>query len=229
MGGKREDIGLGELLRELLEEKSLSIGKLSILSGVDKSTISRIINKKQRANINHLEKISKALNVSLEKLLYSAGYELGTSKKDNIIKKEFVIGENYSEVEALIKITDIIKDSGLEKVISAELTKYEEYAKTDEGVNLIHESFEKKLKGIKGSGIFLEKIKKMYDIFCSKNISITEYMLTGSALLYFIISTDVIPDFIVPIGFLDDYIAMNIVNSGIEKLKSESIFDSSLS
>lgn len=229
MEAKREDNSLGELLKDLLEEKSLSIGKLSIISGVDKSTISRIINKKQKANINHLEKISKALNVSLEKLLYSAGYELGADKKDNLINKEFIIGENYNEIEALIKITDVIKDSGLEKVISAELAKYEEYAKTDEGVNLIHESFERKLKSIKGSGIFLEKIKKMYDTFCSKNISIAEYMLTGSALLYFIISTDVIPDFIVPIGFLDDYIAMNIVNSGIEKLKNESIFDNNLS
>ncbi|WP_235665746.1 DUF1232 domain-containing protein [Clostridioides difficile] len=30
-------------------------------------------------------------------------------------------------------------------------------------------------------------------------------------LIYFVISTDVIPDFVFPIGFMDDLVALNIV------------------
>ncbi|HAU4840698.1 TPA: helix-turn-helix transcriptional regulator, partial [Clostridioides difficile] len=40
----------GDLLKILLDEKELSMGELSKKSGIDKSTISRIANNKQKPN-----------------------------------------------------------------------------------------------------------------------------------------------------------------------------------
>ncbi|KMT23199.1 DUF1232 domain-containing protein [Clostridium cylindrosporum] len=220
----RNDNGkLGTILKSLLEENSLSIGKLSIKTEIDKATISRIINNKQKANMNHLDRFSKALNISLEVLLQAAGYNL--SKVDNKIcmrdKGTYCFDENYDELESLLKMIELPENSELKKTISFELKKYEEYAKTTEGKNIIYENFEKKLTNLNGSGAFLEKLTHMYQRFCSKNTSLREIILTGSALLYFITSTDVLPDFIVPIGFLDDFIAMKIVLNSMDSIEDK--------
>lgn len=231
---KNKNGDLGHLLKGLLNEKSLSIGKLSKLSNIDKATISRIINNKQKANINHLEKISFVLNVPLEKLLDSIGYNMKGSKEEcknntsGVSIKELVIGEDYNEIESLVKITNHLKDSGLEEIIIKELKKYKEFAKTEEGIVFIHENFVKKIENTKGSGIFLESLNQMYKEFCLETTSKEECALIGSALLYFITSTDIIPDFIVPIGFLDDYIAMNLVNSLINNYREKESLDDKL-
>lgn len=220
MGDNKINGELGVLLKRVLNEKSLSIGKLSVLSGIDKATISRIINNKQKANINHLEKISSSLDISLEELLDSIGYRVKKNHLEDNSIKELIIGENYNEIESLIKLTNYLKDSNLEKTILSELKKYKEFAKTDEGKNLIHEGFEDKVKSTKGSGVFLEKLEQMYKLFTLKSTPEEEKALIGSALLYFITATDIIPDFIVPIGFLDDYIAMNLVTTSINEYKN---------
>lgn len=231
---KNKNGDLGYLLKKLLDEKSLSIGRLSKLSNIDKATISRIINNKQKANINHLEKISLVLNVSLERLLDSIGYNIKGNREEsendnsNISIKELVIGEDYNEIESLVKITNHLKDSGLEEIIIKELKKYKDFAKTEEGILFIHENFVRKIENTKGSGIFLENLNEMYKEFCLETTSKEECALIGSALLYFITSTDIIPDFIVPIGFLDDYIAMNLVNSLININKDKEFLDDKL-
>ena len=58
----------------------------------------------------------------------------------------------------------------------------------------------------------------MYKLFSSDNITTKELIILGSGLLYFIISTDIIPDFIFPIGFLDDVIAIKIVLNKFSRL-----------
>lgn len=39
----------------------------------------------------------------------------------------------------------------------------------------------------------------------------------GSALIYFILSVDVIPDYIFPIGYLDDAVAVQLVLNALMK------------
>lgn len=221
---------LGYLLKSILSEKSLSIGKLSKLVAIDKATLSRIINNKQKANINHLEKISLALNVSLEKLLDSIGYNIGEKEEKDAKKSisELIIGEDYNEIESLVKITNYLKNSDLEKIIVKELKKYKDFAKTEEGILFIHENFKNKIENTKGSGIFLENLMEMYNNFCLEDTSKEECALIGSALLYFITSTDIIPDFIIPIGFLDDYLAMNLINTLLIDYKEKESLDNKL-
>jgi transcriptional regulator with XRE-family HTH domain len=56
-------------LKEVLKEKNISMSKLSRMSDLSFSTISRIINDKSYSpTINTLERIAKALNVPLSEL-----------------------------------------------------------------------------------------------------------------------------------------------------------------
>jgi len=47
-------VKLGIIIKELLKERSFSMRKLSRLTGMDISTISRIVNGKRPANFNQL-------------------------------------------------------------------------------------------------------------------------------------------------------------------------------
>lgn len=44
--------------------------------------------------------------------------------------------------------------------------------------------------------------------------------ILGSALLYYILATDVIPDYMFPIGYLDDAIAVQIALNRLKKVKA---------
>ena len=54
----------------------MSMGKLSTLCQIDKATISKIINGKRKANLNHLQRFANALDVSLNELMHAAGYKV---------------------------------------------------------------------------------------------------------------------------------------------------------
>jgi uncharacterized membrane protein YkvA (DUF1232 family) len=53
----------------------------------------------------------------------------------------------------------------------------------------------------------------MYTKYLSKKGTTRELALIGSALIYFILPVDVIPDYIFPIGYIDDTIAVQIVTN----------------
>lgn len=56
-------------LKEVLQERNISMSKLSRMSDISFSTVSRIINDKSYSpTINTLERIAKALNVPLSEL-----------------------------------------------------------------------------------------------------------------------------------------------------------------
>lgn len=214
---ERHDFGL--FIKDILKENSLSLSKLSSLTGIDKSTISRIINHKQKANMNHLERISQALDIPLEELLRENGYNISN---ENIQHNEhFDINNNYESIDDIFKLSSLVENSELQKLIESQLNKYQAYLKTDEGKNVLYKNFNNKIEKIDKGGVFVEKLKDMYKQFCSKDIPIKELLLIGSGLLYFITPIDIIPDFIFPIGFLDDIIAIKIVLDMLDKIRNK--------
>lgn len=184
---------LGALIRELLKKNSLSMRKLSTLSGIDTATISRIVNGKQRANMKHIQSFAKYLNVPMEKLLIADGYDIDILKQE-LLKFSNLLDYNYD----LCKIED-------------ELEKYKKYAATKEGKNIIYKNFKEKIDAVNGSGLFVDELKQMYEKFCNDTSSEEIRVLLGSGLLYFILSVDIIPDYVFPLGYLDDVIAIKLV------------------
>lgn len=195
--------GLGAVIKLSMAERSVSLRQLSKLTGIGAASISRIINNKQRANLGHLLKFSEHLNIPIEQLLSAIG--IGGEGTGNINGDHFLIQELLKSFD--IDLRSLIDD------IQKELKKYEQYAKTAEGKKIILNEYMSKIGEVNGSGIIIEHLQTLYRLFCSKDVEADEQAIIGSALLYFILSADVIPDYTFPIGYLDDAIAVNIVAS----------------
>lgn len=99
-----------------------------------------------------------------------------------------------------------------------ELDKYEQFARTNEGKKIIYDNFESKILSTNGVGIIIDKLNYLYKLFCSDDIDSNKHAVIGSGLLYFILATDVIPDYLFPIGYLDDAIAINMVTKHISEI-----------
>lgn len=202
---KREQI-LGVVLKSLLKERALSMRKFAALIGIDTATISRIVNGKQTASVKHLEQFAHHLGVPLEQLLAAAGYDMGR-------EMEVPPSDIYTSVDAIQEVlgSSYVFDRQYTTArVEQQLVNYEQYAQTEEGQQIIRDQFQKKLQQIGGVGPFIEQLKGMYDRFLSEHIPMEERAVIGSALLYFILSTDIIPDYLFPIGYLDDAIAVKL-------------------
>nr|WP_246583022.1 helix-turn-helix domain-containing protein [Clostridium simiarum] len=207
------------MIKSLLKEQSLSMRKLSLLTGIDTSTISRIVNGKQPPNINHLQKISQHLNVPIEKLLVAAGYDIG------VLDKQISLNNNTVAdiIQQITKYLDISDQECLIECVEKDLNKYEQYALTEEGKEMIYKNFDEKINNVNGVGPFIQQLKEMYEQFCNDSISTKERAILGSGLFYFILSTDIIPDYIFPYGYFDDVIAIKLVMDRLSKIDNNQI------
>ena len=203
--GKGRSIGL--LLKRLLKERSLSMRKLSTLTGIDTATISRIANGKQRANPDHLKKIAVHLDIPVERLMKDAGIDFGIERDERYLK----IQETMDIIQEVLVPANLLDQQFSLERVQQELTKYEQYALTEEGKKIIFEKFHSKVEQVSGAGPFIDHLKHMYVLFSKEDITTEECAILGSALLYFILSADIIPDYIFPIGYLDDAIAVQLV------------------
>lgn len=210
------EINLGLLLKTTLQKRSLSMHKLSELTGIDTATISRIASGKQPANTNHLQKFAHALNIPIERLLFAAGYDIGTSRRES----ESGIHTVVDDIQSVLKSCNLFnQQQSITDQIEQELSKYEQYAQTEEGRRIIREDFPAKVNQVSGAGPFIDQLKQMHQQFCTDGIPTNERAILGSALLYFILSVDIIPDYVFPIGYLDDAIAVSLVLNRLSQIK----------
>lgn len=76
-----------------------------------------------------------------------------------------------------------------------------------DGSEQIVNGFNNKVKLVGGMTTFIGKLRVCYNYFRSPNTSKVKKSFVGAALLYFLIPTDVIADWIPVIGYLDDLTA----------------------
>jgi uncharacterized membrane protein YkvA (DUF1232 family) len=84
-------------------------------------------------------------------------------------------------------------------------------AASPKGQRRILDEFNAKVRRAGGIQQVIDKLKTLYDYFRDPENSRTKKALAGAALLYFIIPSDVIPDVIPMIGYIDDATAVAIV------------------
>ena len=194
---------LGTLLRLSMAQQSISMRQLSKSTGISVATISRIINGKQSASILHLQRFAQRLGLPINKLLQS----VGVSNMERGLHDENLLLEIIQDVIDDLKIDF---NAVTEDVIK-ELEKLEQYARTKEGKRIIMDSFSLKMNVVDSAGAIINKLNHFYILFCSEDINENEQAVIGSALLYFSLTVGVIPDYCFPIGYLDDAIAVKIV------------------
>lgn len=200
---------LGVILKDLLKKRSLSMRKLSEQTNIDTATISRIVNGKRKATLEHLEKFSEHLNISLHELLEAAGYPLEQGERRS------ETNEYVGNIQSLLETAEL-SELPIKK-IDQKLADFTDFAQTEEGKETIDDNFEEKIKKVDSVGPFITHLKDFYERFRSREGTPRELILIGGALLYFIAPVDVIPDYIFPVGYLDDAIAIQIVMRSLSK------------
>ncbi len=103
------------------------------------------------------------------------------------------------------------------KKIIARVMRLTQIAGSDKGKDRIHKDIEKKLGIAKGARALLDKIKLLYQYYKDPATSKSKKVIIGAGLLYFIIPTDVINDFIPILGYVDDGVAIAYVWSLVER------------
>ena len=206
MSAEKKENALGSLLLELLHTRALSIRKCSERTGIDKATISRIINGKRKANLQHLEKFADCLDVPIMKLMRVAGYPTQQSQE----KYDSDLLSSVDNIQNILKSSELYDDNFSLELIQEQLATYEQRAQTNEGKQTIYARFEEKLEKAGGIGPFINQLKDLYHRFVKSKGTASELAIVGGVLLYFIIPIDVIPDYIFPIGYVDDAIAVQI-------------------
>ncbi len=212
--GSHSTLTLEVTVKNLLRERALSMRQLAMLTGINVATISKMLTGKQRVNPEYLQKIAQHLSVPPAVLFTAAGFDLE------------VLQSHQHQDTSLVHIQEILKRVGFKtqefnrQSIEQELIKYESYAKTNEGHELIVAKFPDKRKQISGFGPFIDDLDQMFHRYLEPETSEEERAILGSGLLYFVLSTDAIPDFMFPIGYLDDALAIQITRDRLSNLSS---------
>ncbi|GAB2572391.1 DUF1232 domain-containing protein [Gracilibacillus alcaliphilus] len=193
----------GNRLKELLHTRAISIRKCSEQTGIDKATISRIINGKRKVNIQHLNKFAVCLDVPITELMHAAGYSTDSQESLDIYT-------SMKEIDQTLKSADLYYDHFSKEAVHQQLDRYKQYVQTEDGKQTIHHQFKKKLDEVGSIGPFINQLKDFYVQFMQCKRTPSQLAIIGSALLYFIIPVDVVPDYIFPIGYVDDAIAVKI-------------------
>ncbi|MFA1818816.1 helix-turn-helix domain-containing protein [Virgibacillus oceani] len=196
-----------------MESNKLSMRKLSKRTGIDTATISKIVNGKRKANLNHLYKFAESLHVSVTSLLEATGYEIKTK----------IPGAEQGPVDLIrefLKSSPEYDETLTMKLIEKRKAEYENYSLTHEGKQTIFNNFKNKLNNIGGKGSFIQHLEMMFERFRQKKGTKKELTLMGSALLYFIFTMDAVPDYLFPVGYLDDALVVQMV---LQSLSAEKI------
>lgn len=203
-----------KLLSHLMEERSLSIRKLGKLSGIDHATISKIMNGKRKVNLTHLQKLSSSLDVELTTLMDAAGYTTESKGKSGS-----EIQDSLEAIQKLMKTTNTYNGDFTLKQIKQEIADYQDYSQTDEGRETILQEFKSKIDKTGSLGPHIANLRTMFLRFSTKAGTTHELTLMGAALLYFIVTTDLIPDYLFAIGFLDDALIVQSILQHMENKK----------
>lgn len=203
---------IGKTLKYILENKELTMKQLSNCSNLDIATISRIVNGKRVASIQHLEVITACLDMTLVEFLELTNKQ--TIKSDGMVSDDLLL---RSTIESVIQEEQIDPQVLTEQVLQNELHKYEQYANTKEGQRIIHQQFDQKLRDIDGNGHFISKLKTLFSFYTKEDTSVENRLYIGAALLYVITPIDLIPDMLFPIGYLDDLLIVQLVSNKVFK------------
>jgi len=222
----KEVNSFGMYLRGKMKQAGMSIRKLAQESELGPSTISRIMTGDQKPRPEHLVKIAPALKLPVLELWQAAGYirdEQPPGEPVNRLKTSYpslgTTKEGVSQAGLSFDSYKLPSIEGLDPVrIIVELDKYRIYAQTAEGQEIIMQDFNKKLDQIKGVGPFINKLQAMYKLYLDEATDPEIKYIIGSVLLYFILPTDIIPDYLFPIGYLDDAMATDLVWLQIQEL-----------
>lgn len=203
---------LGHLLKTTLANKNISMSKLSVETNINKSTISRIINGNRKATPKHLQAFSNYLHIPVYTLFTAAGYT-----NDSLDSEEDGFSAKINAIQDMIRSSGVYSRDFHVEEVETQLNRYAKRYSTLEDPKDLLIQFKKKVTLLGSQGPFMQQLDSLYKRLKSNKGSTTQLLLIGSGLLYFVSTLDVIPDYLLPIGYLDDAIAINIIMEKMTK------------
>lgn len=197
----------GQYLTEQLHNKQMNRAQLSKQTGINPSTISRIITGKRQPTLQHLQQLAFALERPLPELLRYLEPQPSSPSLPHAIHE---IMDQLTAVYPIDK--DDFKVKVEDKLISLQQDKDEVRHR-----QMILQEFPEKVQTLQGDGPYISQFHDFFARFKNREGTKKQLTFIGLALLYFVIPVDVIPDYIFPIGYIDDVIAMNIVVNWLNK------------
>lgn len=209
--------GIGGFLQKKWAERNYTLRYFADLTGVDKATISRILNGKRKPTLDHLKVFAQVLETPLSDLIAAEEktVKLPKAAMRNVQKKV----EQKPAIDEMKHMLELIKmqDENITiDRISAELDHCSLFAETEEGQEMVKESFSSKVKHFGNAGRHLLLLKKWQKSYEQASGSKKELAIMGGALLYFIMPLDLLHDYLFAIGYLDDCLAVQLANSRLE-------------
>lgn len=202
---------LGGCIRYLLKKKGITAEDLVAyindtgLLVTNKPAISRMMTGKKLPNELESQALSEILGAPE---LAEAIFQLNKYRESNDESHALAFYEridlivrdqkdsHYIDSELLFRMLNGLHTHSLEQDVSLQ----------------VKDNFSGKLKTINGAGQFVQKLKAMYksylyDLTVDRNIR----AWMAAALLYFISPFDLIPDFTLPLGYMDDGVVIQFV------------------
>ncbi len=154
---QEERTKLGLLLKSLLDRRSLSMRRLSELTAIDTATISRIINGKRKATLEHLHSFSIHLDISMNELLDAAGYPIREEEKAGSKLSEHIESIQHSLESSIAQLS--------EEDIDRKLEEYATFVQTTDGREEILSGFDQKVRKVDSVGPFIQHLKGFFEKF----------------------------------------------------------------
>jgi transcriptional regulator with XRE-family HTH domain len=199
-------------LRAGMREQHLSMRALARRAGVSHSALSRLLARRSRPTTRVVQAMATALGIPTEALVGAAA-----------------AGPGQSET-----VWGLLRDMGMDPApaaligqVRADLARMREYAATDEGLALVRDAFERKLVAIGARGPVVERLRTLTQLYLQVgHAPEAARIAAGSAALYFLHAMDAIDDFMWPIGYLDDAVAIALADADVQRALGEGPPDS---
>ncbi len=201
-GVVRADRDLARLIRRRMSEAGLSLRGLARAAEVSHSSVSRLLSGQTRPTPALLRALAPALGCPAAALLSAAGI---APPMDDPVEALRTLGVDPAPPELIAHVAE-------------RLERLREYAATDEALALARDGLERKLAALGARGPVVERLLALGQLYQQGGGAPREVRLVaGSAVLYFLLAVDAIDDFLFPVGYLDDALAVALAESDIRR------------
>jgi len=196
--------GLVRLISVRLADRGLSMRALARKAGVSHSTVSRLLKGQARPTSGLLYAIAPVLGLSADELLDAAGLAARGSADALAVLRG--MGVDLAPQELLGQVR-------------ASLDRLRPYAATAEARASAEAGLERKVAMLGAHGPIINRLRALGRLYLSEEDLPEDVRLTaGSAVLYFLQAVDAIDDFIWPVGYLDDAVAVALADAEVRKV-----------
>ncbi len=191
-------------MHERMAAEGLSLRALARRAGIEHSTLSRLLRGKSRPTMTLLATVAPHLHIEAAELLQAAG----------------ILPEEPARVpwQALHAFgLDPAIDTTL---VSDQLVRLRLYAESAEAREIVTERLEPKIEQLGARGPAIEHLRQLAHTYLNEQEPPEVRTLAGSGVLYFLMAMDHIDDHLFPIGYLDDAVAIALVEQELTKLRT---------